>query len=271
MKKNNYQEFMSDFASYLFAIKNLSDLYVKNIKTTVSQFLQYMNVYKYNNQFENIDDITLNDIRTLTNTDIYSYIFYLAKNNYKQDSRSIKIEHLRTFFDFLFKIKSDKFKQIRNNAIITLCLNCGLRISEVCKLNVSDIKENSDTFIIYGKGRKERTGYLNKQTKEMLLCYIQEREKYALQKNIITDALFITERKCRITPRTIQRDLKSLYKKAEIDENKYSVHTLRHTCATILYKSGYDIKLIQEILGHSSVNTTKIYTHLYDKEVEKTM
>ena len=74
--KNNYQEFMSDFASYLFAIKNLSDLYVKNIKTTVSQFLQYMNVYKYNNQFENIDDITLNDIRTLTNTDIYSYIFY---------------------------------------------------------------------------------------------------------------------------------------------------------------------------------------------------
>ena len=111
MKKNNYQEFMSDFASYLFAIKNLSDLYVKNIKTTVSQFLQYMNVYKYNNQFENIDDITLNDIRTLTNTDIYSYIFYLAKNNYKQDSRSIKIEHLRTFFDFLFKIKHDIFKQ----------------------------------------------------------------------------------------------------------------------------------------------------------------
>lgn len=87
----------------------------------------------------------------------------------------------------------------------------------------------------------------------------------------MTDALFITERKCRITSRTIQRDLKSLYKKAEIDENKYSVHTLRHTCATILYKSGYDIKLIQEILGHSSVNTTKIYTHLYDKEVEKTM
>lgn len=234
----------------------------------------------------------------------------MKKNNYKQDSRSIKIEHLRTFFDFLFKIKHDifkqpfkkiqaekrenkqlpnylsleearkllsvsknsnKFKQIRNNAIITLCLNCGLRISEVCKLNVSDIKENSDTFIIYGKGRKERTGYLNKQTKETLLCYIQEREKYALQKNIMTDALFITERKCRITPRTIQRDLKSLYKKAEIDENQYSVHTLRHTCATILYKSGYDIKLIQEILGHSSVNTTKIYTHLYDKEVEKTM
>ena len=153
------------------------------------------------------------------------------------------------YFQFLkIQINSNKFKQIRNNAIITLCLNCGLRISEVCKLNVSDIKENSDTFIIYGKGRKERTGYLNKQTKETLLCYIQEREKYALQKNIMTDALFITERKCRITPRTIQRDLKALYKNAEIDENKYSVHTLRHTCATILYKSGYDIKLIQEII-----------------------
>ena len=70
---------------------------------------------------------------------------------------------------------------------------------------------------------EKRTGYLNKQTKETLLCYIQEREKYVLQKNIMTDTLFITERKCRITPGTIQRDLKSLYKKAEIDENKYSV------------------------------------------------
>ena len=95
-------------------------------------------------------------------------------------------------------------------------------------------------------------------------CITDDKEKYLVK-------YIITERKCRITTRTIQRDLKSLYKKAKIDENKYSVHTLRHTCATILYKSGYDIKLIQEILGHSSVNTTKIYTHLYDKEVEKTM
>ena len=310
MRINNYEEFMSDFAGYLLAIKNLSDLYVKNIKTTVTQFLQYMNVYKYNNKFKKIEDITLNDIRTLTNTDIYSYIFYLAKNDYKQDSRSIKIEHLRAFFDFLFRIKHDIFKQpfkkiqaekrenkqlpnylsldeakklislyndskkineIRNNAIITLCLNCGLRISEVSGLNLADFNYEYGTFIIRGKGKKERTGYLNTQTKEALFKYLEIRKDLEPKNKKDNNALFLSNKGARIHTNTIRDFVKLSYKKVNIKNDEYSVHTLRHTCATLLYKSGNDVKLIQELLGHSSVNTTKIYTHLYDKEVEKTM
>ena len=172
MGKNNYKEFISEFSDYLFAIKNLSELYVSNIIGTVHQFLEYINIYKFKEEFNAVEEINLNDIRTLTNRDIYSFIFYLAKNDYQPNSRSIKIEHLRAFFDFLFRIKHDIFKQpfqkiktekrtsvqlpnylslneskrlielymeskktneIRNNAIINLCLNCGLRVSEVSK------------------------------------------------------------------------------------------------------------------------------------------
>lgn len=310
MKTNNYQDFISEFKNYLFAIKNLSELYVKGIVGTIHQFLEYMNVYKFDGKFKNIDEITLNDIRTLTNRDIYSYIFYLAKNNYQQNTRTLKIEHLRTFFDFLFRIKHDVFKQpfkkintekrtsvqlpnylslneskklinlykeskkineIRNNAIINLCLNCGLRVSEVSKLNISDINFVTDTFTIQGKGNKERTGYLNKQAKEAILNYIEIRKKIIPKNKKDNDALFISNKGGRIHVNTIRDAVKIAYIRTNIDNDVYSVHTLRHTCATLLYKSGQDIKLIQEILGHSSINTTKIYTHLYDKDVEKTM
>lgn len=310
MKTNNYQSFISDFTSYLFAIKNLSELYVKGIVGTIHQFLEYINVYKFNEKFTTVDEITLNDIRTLTNRDIYSYIFYLAKNNYQQNTRTLKIEHLRTFFDFLFRIKHDVFKQpfkkintekrtavqlpnylslneskklinlykeskkvseIRNNAIINLCLNCGLRVSEVSKLNISDFDFISDTFTIQGKGKKERTGYLNKQAKEAVLNYIEIRKNIIPKNKNDNDALFISNKGGRIHVNTIRDAVKIAYTRTDIDNNVYSVHTLRHTCATLLYKSGQDIKLIQEILGHSSINTTKIYTHLYDKDVEKTM
>lgn len=310
MKKNNYEEFMSDFANYLYAIKNVSDLYIKNIKTTVSQFLKYINIYKYDNKFENIENITLNDIRTLSNNDVHAYIFHLAKNDYTAETRAWKIEHLRAFFDFLYRIKHDIFRQplkkienkrkkslqipnylslneakslisvynksdktinIRNNAIINLCLNCGLRVSEVANLKISDFDLTSDKFLIKGKGNKERMGYLNTQSKKAILKYLEIRKKIKPKNIKDEDMLFLSNKNTKIDVSTIRRFLKKGYRNAGIDENEYSVHTLRHTCATILYKSGQDIKLIQEMLGHSSINTTKIYTHLYDKEVEKTM
>lgn len=308
--KNNFKEFMSDFESYLYAIKNLSESYVKSMKTTIKQFLLYVNQFKYDNQFENIEDITLNNIRSVTNEDINTYIFHLAKKDYSQDTRAWKIEHLRTFFDFLYRIKHEIFRhpikkiqtekrksfhlpnylsleeskkiiqlyndskknnEIRNNAIINLCLNCGLRISEVASLNISELNINDGKFLIHGKGNKERTGYLNSQCKEALQKYLSIRKNIIIKKSKDKDALFISNKGSRISPKTIRDAVKISYEKTEIDSNQYSVHTLRHTCATILYKSGQDIKIIQELLGHSSVNTTRIYTHLYDKDVEKTM
>lgn len=254
--------------------------------------------------------MSLNEIRTLTNNDIYSFIFYLAENHYKQSSRNVKIEHLRAFFNFLFNVKHNIFKQpfdvvktekrdslqlpnylslneakkvieaysdskktneIRNNAIINLCLNCGLRISEVCNLDITDFNFEYDTFLIKGKGKKERTGYLNESTKKAVLDYLKIRKDIVPKNKKDKNALFISNFGQRIGVRMIRKAVKKVYTITDIDSNVYSVHTLRHTCATLMYKSGTDIKTIQELLGHSQINTTKIYTHLHDEEVMNSM
>ena len=167
----------------------------------------------------------------------------------------------------LYKDSTDEIG-IRNNLIVHLCLHCGMRISEVANLNISDFKLSERMFLILGKGNKERTGYLNNDTYDALMKYMEIRKNLVPRNKKDNDKLFITRNHTKIEVSTIRKFIKQAYKDAGIDNDTYSVHTLRHTCATLLYKSGNDIKLIQEILGHSTVEVTKIYTHLYDKEVE---
>ena len=305
-----YNDFMTDFENYLYVIKNLSEQYIKKIKQTINQFLNFINIYKFDNKYESVEIITLNELRTITNQDIYSFIFYLADNDYKQGTRNFKIENLKTFFEFLYTIKhrlfnqpfkkintekriakqlpnylsfneakkltelyknSDKELDIRKNAIIHLFLHCGMRVSEVANLNISDFQLTEKRFLIFGKGNKERTGYLNDNTYEALMKYMEIRKNIVPKNKKYKDKLFITQKNEKIDVSTIRRYIKKAYIEAGINNNTYSVHTLRHTCATLLYKAGNDIKLIQELLGHSTVEVTKIYTHLYDKDVEKAL
>ena len=305
-----YNDFMTDFENYLLVIKNLSEQYIKKIKQTITQFLDFINIYKFDNKFESVEEITLNEVRTITNQEIYSFIFYLADNDYKQGTRNFKIENLRTFFEFLYTIKHRLFNQpfkkintekriakqlpnylsfneakkltelynnssndidIRNNAIIHLFLHCGMRISEVANLNISDFKLSERKFSIWGKGNKERTGYLNNDTYDALIKYMEIRKNIIPRKKQDIDKLFITRNHTKIEVSTIRKFIKKAYVDAGINNDTYSVHTLRHTCATLLFKAGNDIKLIQELLGHSTVEVTKIYTHLYDKDVEQAL
>ena len=305
-----YNDFMKDFENYLYAIKNLSAQYIKKINQTITQFLDFINIYKFDNKYASIEEITLNEVRTITNQEIYSFVFYLADNNYKQGTRNFKIENLRTFFEFLYTIKhklfnqpfqkintekrfekqlpnylsyneakkltelyknSNKEKEIRKNAIIHLFLHCGMRVSEVANLNISDFQLTEKRFRIFGKGNKERTGYLNNDSYEAINKYLEYRKNLVPKNLKDKDKLFLTQKNEKISVRTIRRYIKEAYIKAGINNETYSVHTLRHTCATLLFKAGNDIKLIQEILGHSTVDVTKIYTHLYDKEVDQAM
>lgn len=305
-----YNEFITEFENYLYAIKNLSSQYVKKITQTITQFLDYINIYKFDNKFKSVEEMSLNEIRTLTNQDIYSYIFYLADNDYKQGTRNFKIENLRTFFEFLYTIKHRLFKQpfqkintekrvskqlpnylsydeakkmselyknstneldIRKNAIIHLCLHCGMRISEVANLNISDFKLSERKFLILGKGNKERMGYLNNDTYDALIKYMEIRKKIVPKNKKDKDKLFITRNHTKIEVSTIRKFIKQAYIEAGINNDSYSVHTLRHTCATLLFKAGTDIKVIKELLGHSTIEVTKIYTHLYDKDVEQAL
>lgn len=307
IKKPNFVE---DFANYLVAIKNLSQTYIKNMTVTIEQFLEFINVHKFKNKYNSIEDITLNEIRSLNNSDIYSFIFFLAESHYQNNSRVIKIEHLKTFFDYLFRIKHSIFKEpfkkinserklvkklpkylsleesrrllriyenstdeveIRDNAMLHLFLNCGLRLSEIKNLNIKDISLTDNKFTIIGKGNKERTNYLNLKTKDALMKYLKIRDNFSKNNKNDDKTLFLTCYGYRMSQFTINKIVKRAYKKANLDDKVYTVHTLRHTCATILYRAGVNIKTIQELLGHVQIDTTEIYTHLNDQEVKEVM
>ncbi len=155
----------------------------------------------------------------------------------------------------------------RNYAIITLFLNCGMRLSELVGLNIKDIDFSDNKLNVIGKGNKERTIYLNKACITAIKAYLAIRPHDGVQGDA-RDALFLSEQKKRISNRTVQYIVKEEFKKAGIDHTKYSVHKLRHTAATLMYQYGNtDIRALQELLGHKSISTTEIYTHVDNSQV----
>lgn len=118
---------------------------------------------------------------------------------------------------------------------------------------------------------RKRTGYLNETTKEALQKYLEIRKDIIVKSSKDKDVLFASSYKKRITVRGLRKTIKKAYEKLGIDNKEYSVHTLRHTCATLMYKTGIDINTIKEVLGHIKIDTTEIYTHLHDEKVMKAM
>jgi len=148
------------------------------------------------------------------------------------------------------------FKE-RDFCILSIFLNCGLRISEISGLNLTDLRE--DHIRVLGKGNKERIVYINDSCADAINAYL------AIRKNIAaTDkkALFLSSRRARISTSTIHALVKKHLLTAGLDSTKYSSHKLRHTAATLMLKSGVDVRTLQELLGHEHLNTTQIYTHI---------
>lgn len=157
----------------------------------------------------------------------------------------------------------------RDYAIITLFLNCGMRLSELVGINITDIDFSENRMTVIGKGNKERTIYLNKACINAINSYLKVRPN-DVAKLEDKNALFLSERHERIANRTVQNVVKQELKKAGIDSNKYSVHKLRHTAATLMYQYGkVDIRALQELLGHESISTTEIYTHVSNDQVRE--
>lgn len=155
----------------------------------------------------------------------------------------------------------------RDFAIITLFLNCGMRLSELVGINIKDIDFSENKMTVIGKGNKERTIYLNNACMKALNSYLRVRPT-DVTKLEDKDALFLSERHERIANRTVQYVVKEELKKAGIDSKKYSVHKLRHTAATLMYQYGdVDIRALQVLLGHDSISTTEIYTHVSNDQV----
>lgn len=158
----------------------------------------------------------------------------------------------------------------RDRAIITLFLNCGMRLSELVGINIKDIDFGECKLNVIGKGNKERTIYLNKACMRAIADYLEVRPKEGVKhdQKYSDKALFLSERRERISNRTVQYIVNKELEQAGLDSRKYSVHKLRHTAATLMYQYGQvDIRALQELLGHRSISTTEIYTHVNNDQV----
>ena len=147
----------------------------------------------------------------------------------------------------------------RDYCILMLFMSCGLRISELVSLNITDIYE--DHLRVTGKGNKERVVFFGEGCREAIDDYLIVRESQTVKPED-KDALFLSQKKGRFGARGIQQMLDKKLLQAGLDSSRYSPHKLRHTAATLMLKNGVDTRALQEVLGHSNLNTTQIYTHL---------
>ncbi|MEF2795164.1 MAG: tyrosine recombinase XerC [Hydrogeniiclostridium sp.] len=259
--------------------------------------------------FEKIDisDVDLDLIRTVTLTQIYEYMNYLGvERSNSAATRSRKVSSLRTFFKYLTnkvnklevnpveELETPKLKKAlpkylsleqsldllskvdgpyaeRDYCILTLFLNCGMRLSELVGINLSDVQRGSESLRIVGKGNKERMVYLNEACRDAIDRYLAVRPHDGLRPED-KNALFISHQKKRISPKTVQYLVKKYLNEIDLGGEGYSVHKLRHTAATLMYQHGnVDIRVLKDILGHENLGTTEIYTHLSNQQISDAM
>ena len=296
----NNPVFLNSFLDYTATILNKSPNTVKEYNYDLNTFLKFiMYHFRMTDEKEikniNIHDMSIETLKKVTLDDIHAFLFYLS-NNYqsKAATRARKVSSIRVFFNYLsnktnlldknpaqnletpklekrmpkYLTLDDRNKE-RDFAIITLFLNCGMRLSELVGINIKDINFKDEKMNVIGKGNKERTIYLNKACLNAVESYLEVRPKDGVKFDS-RDALFLSERKERISNRTVQYIVKQELRKSGLDINKYSVHKLRHTAATLMYKYGnVDIRALQELLGHESISTTEIYTHVDNSQIRK--
>ena len=246
-----------------------------------------------------IDDVDLDLVRTVTLSDVYSYMNYLSRDRavhpnspdvhygLSAPARARKVAAIRSFYKYLTnKAKLitenpmqdldlnleeseglldsvDGVNQARDYCILTLFLNCGLRISELIGLNVTDVRGNQ--LRVLGKGNKERMLYLNEACLSALSDWITERDMLTL---VDQNALFVTlQNRRRISRAAVHKLVKKHLAAAGLDSTQYSSHKLRHTAATLMLQNGVDVRTLQEVLGHDHLNTTQIYTHVDNEDL----
>ncbi len=295
--------YVKNFLIYIETIKGLSPRTVTAYYYDIRLFLRYL-IYRNGCDCEldeiDVRDFPLKDLDKVTLTDIYEYMAYIHRDrDNAAAARARKATGLRTFYGYL----TDKNNLIKNNptvnldspkigkrqpiyldlesskklltsavgenprdyCILTLLLNCGMRVSELVGINISDIK--SDTLTVVGKGNKERTIYLNESCISAINKYLEVRPHEGVKDR---DALFLNANLYRLGVRGVQLIVKKYLGLAGLDTKKITTHKLRHTAATLMYKYGnVDVLELQEILGHVSVATTQIYTHTDNERLKK--
>ena len=296
-----------EFLGYLGTIKGKSPKTVAEYYLDLRTFFRYLKqsrgLVPPGTDFEDIpiSDITLEFIKTIDLTQVFEYMNFLStERSNSARTRSRKVSSMRSFFRYLTdktgkldhnpveQLETPKLKKTlprylsleqclellskvegptreRDYCMLVLFLNCGMRLSELVGLDCDDIRFGAKTVKITGKGDKERIVYLNDACIDAIERYLAVRPKDG-----VTDkrALFLSSRKKRISPKTVQYIVKKYLAQIDLGGRGYSVHKLRHTAATLMYQQGHvDIRVLKDILGHENLGTTEIYTHVSNEQM----
>lgn len=251
------------------------------------------------------EKITGDFVQTVTKEDVLSYLYHLKSDlKNKEKTRNRRLSAVKQFYRYcedilnivpinptanignakekksvpkyltldesirLLDCYSSKTAYERDYLILTLFLNCALRLSELVSIDIKNIKD--DTVRILGKGSKERIVHLNKACLEAYDKYMQWR--FCLPIKIKDEeALFVSSTTgTRLSPRMVEKIVEKALKQAGLDKQGYSPHKLRHTAATLMYQhGGVDVRVLKDVLGHENLNTTQIYTHTNNKQVQE--
>lgn len=285
-------EDLKEFITYLRKERGYSDYTVRNYELDIIDFLEYCNNNKLN-------------IYKIKYFDVKSYLVKLHEKNYKGTTISRKISSLRTFYSFLYDnnlVDKNIFKYVttpkkekrlpkyitnedvvsifnvpditspigkRNRLILELLYGSGIRVSELCNIKVKDIDFNNKTIRILGKGSKERIVFYGDSCAEILELYLSDGRNVLLNKKNNEYLIIGAYKKDKpLTTRSVELIINDIIEKAAINK-KVTPHVLRHTFATHLLNEGCDILVVKELLGHSSLDTTGIYTHVSNERLRK--
>ncbi len=282
----NLEDIKNDYLRYLLIDKNYSKNTIDSYNIDLEKFTQY---------FKN------NDIKKITSDNLKEYIKYLNNQNLNEKSISRNISCLKSFYKYLViekivktnvadvlympKIQKslpnilspnevdellninlkDSFSY-RNKAMLELMYSSGLRVSELVDLKLQNIDFSEDIVRIFGKGSKERIVPIGDYAKEYLEKYINE-YRNTMFKNGINEYVFLNNHGNKMTRQGFFKIIKQLAKEKNINKD-ISPHTLRHSFASHMLKYGADLRTIQELLGHSDISTTQIYTHITNEELK---
>lgn len=308
MAKVALPKILKDFLIYLTTITGKSPRTRQEYEYDLILFFRFLKSVEQDialSELHTIDitDVTIEQIRAISLEDLYLFMeFCEVQRGNSATSRARKVATLRAFFKYLkgkrrliednpaeeletpkigrrapvylnlqeaqtFLAATDlQHYNARDRCMMTLFLHLGIRVTELCSLNLQSIQGRNLTVI--GKGNKERTVYLNDACSEAINSYMNERKTYTGQG---LEPLFVSQKGSRFARQTIARIVKQINRASGVDKTKLTPHKLRHTSATMMYRAGADIRSIQHILGHTSVATTQIYTHIENEQIQEVL
>ena len=261
---NNYEKDILFFEEFL---KQNNYNYLKLTKDNVRHFLKYLDSLNYKNSSISRK---LSSLRSY-----YSYLVeenILKDNIFKRISNPKKEKKLPNFLNYqeimtlIDVLPLDNALNVRNRLIIELLYDTGLRVSELVNIKINDLDLNNKCIKVLGKGSKERLGYFGEYALDLLNLYLNE-YRHILLHGKTSPYLILNNRGGGITTRSVQKIVDDVLQKSAL-KNKVTPHVLRHSFATHLLNNGADIKTVQELLGHSSLSTTQIYTHITSERLK---